>query len=414
MTAANLSSPRGTYFFLSYAHVPPVLDEGAGPPAADGDYWVKALYEDLHRAVHDRVGDDAPLDIGFFDPLLPAGSDWKGLLARALGSAEVFVPLYSPRYLRPGSWPMKERASFRQRLLALDSRDDAGHFQPVLWIPLPARDALPESAQTLALGEGIPEYAENGLRALRMLRGYHDAYEEIVGRLADKIVTAAAQTPLGTSSVPPLTAVAVPDDPTSPAEKPFLVAVLAPDRDRLPVARAATTYGESALDWRPFIDGPTVSAAAFAANIAERLGLPARPIDVERSVAAFDDAPGLLLIDPWIAATDAGRARLGTVLSGLRRWVAALVVSDRRDPEYAERGSALAGEVLAMLPRASVKRPREAGNAEIFEQVVSLLVAQTRRQYLLHVNALAGGPPDSSARPRLGNRTSPRPDKGGT
>src|SRR5258705_5774064 len=95
---------RGLYFFLSYAHSPPPSDD----IQTDTDHWVRIFYEDLCAEVKRLAQPDTGMDIGFFDPLIPPGSDWKVHLARYLGAAEVFVPLYSPGYLNR-AWPLSER-----------------------------------------------------------------------------------------------------------------------------------------------------------------------------------------------------------------------------------------------------------------------------------------------------------------
>ena len=72
----------------------------------------------------------------------------------------------------------------------------------MLWIPFPPDVDFPELHAALELGHGVPAYAENGLRALRMLAGYRTQYEVILSRLAHRIVGLAGDNPLKRSPAP--------------------------------------------------------------------------------------------------------------------------------------------------------------------------------------------------------------------
>jgi FxsC-like protein len=392
--------PRRTYFFLSYAHVPPNQELTRGDERdSEPDYWVKVFFDELHGAVKRFARPDSGLDIGFYDPQLPPGSDWKALLAAELGAAEVFVPLYSPRYLT-WSWPRTERESFQGRLAATGAEHADRHIQPVLWTPIPWTDesSAADREMALSLGEGLPDYAENGLCALRMLTPYHDQYYEIVDRLARRIVDVAELTPMGASAVPVLQAYRS-EIPVG-METPFVVAVLAPTAAERPAGRAGTTYGRTAAQWRPFLSGGTVPVAEYAANLAERLGLPAKIVAFGAGDPPFASAPGLLLVDPWIAADESGRARLAEAIAALPDWVVTVVVIDPDDPDAA-RGGELTETVNGMLPNADPPRVRDARGPQEFEQLVPFLVTQTRGRYLVRAKVYPPSGP-ATERPHLG------------
>src|SRR5580658_4428172 len=99
-----------SYFFLSYAHSPPL----AGNQPADTDQWVRNFFDDLTAAVqrHSQAPANSP---GFLDQDLPLYRGWKASLTRALSTAETFVPLLSPGYYTR-SWPGREWACFEARL----------------------------------------------------------------------------------------------------------------------------------------------------------------------------------------------------------------------------------------------------------------------------------------------------------
>jgi FxsC-like protein len=408
-TPARRAAGR-TYFFLSYAHVPPTqeLTPDVPPddqPDAAPDHWVTLFFDELSNEVRRlaRPG-RGPEGMGFYDPQLPPGSDWKLLLAEALGGAEVFVPLYSPRYLT-WSWPRTEREAFRRRLEASGVHGTRRHVQPVLWTPTPGAETWPgdDRRRALALGEDVPAYAENGLRALRVFPSYRDQYRAVVQRLARQIVDVAEQSPLGPSPVPKLRAYHGGDG--GEGVTPFVVAVLAPVADRLPAGRAPTTYATTATEWRPFTAGRTVPVAEYAANLAERLGLPARIVAFDPGDPPFASAPGLLLIDPWVADDDHARAALVNILANLPEWAAPVVVLDEEDTQYA-RAATLAEVVVGMLPGRETPRVRDARGAKEFEQLVPYLVTETRGRYLTNAKVF---PPTGSGTEDLHRGGVPRP-----
>ena len=95
-SSGDSTKVRGRYFFLSYAHSPPLdgsLEEDQPDPPNE---WVRTFFRNLTDAVQLRASPSASLAPGFFDQQIPLGSDWKAVLSDALGTAEVFVPLFSP------------------------------------------------------------------------------------------------------------------------------------------------------------------------------------------------------------------------------------------------------------------------------------------------------------------------------
>jgi FxsC-like protein len=372
----------------------------------DVDHWVKVFYDDLCVAVKKLARPNTGLDIGFIDYQLPPGSDWKGALAGALGAAEVFIPLYSPGYLTR-SWPLSERESFGRRISASTSKEAERHVIPVLWIPLPSPGEVPELTLALELGEGIPEYAVNGMRALRALSSYAERYATILRRLARRIVDLAERSPLGPSPAP------VPGESTGriPTDTRFVIAVLAPTVTDLPTDRQAGAYGLRSAQWRPFVDTQALPIAEYAANVAERLGLPTQIVDFTTDGALLEERPGVLLIDPWIVAGQGGEARLSAAFEQLHEWVTPLVVVNQSDPQYAEGGAALSTRTTDMLMRAGAHRVRRAREVDEFVQLMPALVSETRRQYLRNAAVFPPKGPDSE-RPRLRPRSVDVPPAG--
>ncbi|MFF0369074.1 TIR-like protein FxsC [Micromonospora sp. NPDC005087] len=372
----------GTYFFLSYAHSAP--PQGA---QADTDVWVGKFFADLTDEVTRQAKPVAGMRIGFFDQHIPLGADWKAALAEALGAAEVFVPLYSPGYFsRP--WALGEQESFRARLAAAGpARAAAGHLTPVLWIPFPPWETHPELDGALDLGRDVPEYAENGLRALCMLASYRTQYELLLSRLAGRVVHTAERRPLGPSRAPGLDEVTRP----APADPDFVVAVLAPTRDRLPADRDPAGYAASGRLWRPYGSRQELPAAEYAASTAERLGLSARTADFAQAAGLLDRRPAVLLVDPWIVTAPDALGTVEGLLHGLREWVVPLVVTDDDDAQDTARW---ATEVTELLHDAGLPQVKRACTMREFVDLMPALVTEARRQFLKHAPVVAFPPPE--------------------
>lgn len=392
MSTSSQTRP-GTYFFLSYAHSPPV----AGETRTDTDAWVSVFFDDLSKQVTRHARSGSGTHVGFFDQQIPLGSDWKAVLAEALGAAEVFVPLYSPGYFSK-SWPMGERESFRGRLAASGVRDPRRRVAPVLWIPFPSWEDRPEIGEAvgaaLEIGGHSTVYAENGMRALCMLASYRQAYEDVLDRLARHIVQIAEDQPLGPSRAPNLDEVSTRVD----TDAEFVVAVLAPTRDTRPPGRGPTGYADHGRLWHPFGDRQALPVAEHAASTAERLGLPTRVVDFSDAAELLNRHPAVLLIDPWIIAGPDDPEALRDRLRNLPVWVLPMVVVDRDDPQYPGRGADLAEQMVDMLSVSS-GRVELAHQVKEFVEVMPALVTEARRQYLR--NAKVYAPRGSSERPRL-------------
>lgn len=397
--SASSRGRHGTYFFLSYAHSPPVGDEAR----TDTDAWVSVFFRDLSKHVSRRARPASGLDIGFIDQQLPLGSDWKAVLAEALGATEVFVPLYSPGYFSK-SWPMGERESFRERLIASGVADPARRVTPVLWIPFPSWEEPAEVGEALEIGGHSTEYAENGMRALCMLTSYRDAYRTVLDRLARRIVDIAERDPLAPSRAPNLDEVAN----RVRTDAAFVVAVLAPTVERRPAGRDPRGYADRGRLWQPFGERQALPVADHAASTAERLGLPTRIADLtDDAPELISRYPAVLLIDPWTVADPAAAAVLRDALHTLPDWVVPVVVADRDDPQYAPRGASLADEVMTMLSASGVPRAELVGQVKEFVEVMPALVTEARRQYLKNIAVFPPPGPPPSDRPRLGDSVVP-------
>jgi FxsC-like protein len=382
------------YFFLSYAHSPPL----EGSLRANPDRWVRKFFGDLTISVERHASRQPRLAPGFFDQDIPLSSDWKASLTRALSTAEVFVPLYSPGYFAR-SWPGREWACFMQRLAGSGLARPEDRFVPILWIPLPAEQDPPGLRQALAVGASEAAYAENGLRALLRLTPYRASYDLVVDRLAAKIVELAETAPLPRSAAPDIDAVTSPFK-LEASTAVFTVTVAAPSRAHVVAERDPAGYGDRGIDWRAYPRDQELPLADYAAWVAEQLDFAVQVDDIENAAASQGAAsarnagatrhgrPGIVLIDPWLVARDGGAHDLRSFVSELPSWVLPLLVlgsdDDERGSGLADRARAILGD--ATLPRTELAKRsmRGVGSLGDFVALMPSLIAEAERQYLRH------------------------------
>jgi hypothetical protein len=223
-----MTGQQGRYFFLSYAHSPPLASgwTGTGSASSDPDRWVRQFFLDLSESVREHASPRSGLAPGFFDHEISPGLDWKTSITEALGTAEVFVPLYSPRYFA-WSWPGREWACFSDRMISSGIEVPFTRFAPVLWIPLPSHQPRDGLADALELGGAAPFYAENGLQTLLRIASYRKHYERVVDRVARRIVQLAEGVPVRPSQVRNIDEFSSPF-PVEEATAQFAIATAAP------------------------------------------------------------------------------------------------------------------------------------------------------------------------------------------
>lgn len=407
-SSGDSTKVRGRYFFLSYAHSPPLdgsLEEDQPDPPNE---WVRTFFRNLTDAVQLRASPSASLAPGFFDQQIPLGSDWKAVLSDALGTAEVFVPLFSPDYITK-SWPGREWAAFEQRMKSAGEADPLSRFAPVLWIPLPAgqRPRGLREALDLAPVAALRAYRENGLRALLRLTPYQRLYQMIVDRLAAHIVELAEMSPIGPSPVPDIDQIETTlSRDTNAAD--FAVVVVAPASPDLPAGADRSAYGTAARAWRPFSRDQQLPLADYAQVIAEQLDFTVEVIDIEKAAGVFTSQPGVALIDPWYITGDERPNIFHAFVRELQPWALPVLVPS---PEAAR----LNQQVKTSLEKSRISgsEPARRGLRGVtslreFVNLMPFLVAQAEREYLRHGPIQRSAVPEGS---RLGmaDRDGPAP-----
>jgi hypothetical protein len=348
---------RASYFFLSYAHSPPL----AGTPQTPHDPWVHTFFADLSNCVGRLRSEELGIGPGFIDQEIPLGANWRSSLMQALGSAQVFVPLYSPGYFA-GSWAGREWACYERRLIDARILDPLARFTPVLWSPLKPGETPKMLAKALAIGAGDRAYAENGLRAMLRLAPYRDAYLLIVERLASTIVDLAERDTIPPSPAPDIDAVNSPFG--TPSAAVFAVAVAAQEISGV----------------RPFPESP-LSLPEYVATVAEQLDFAVSVTSLDQTADQLASTPGIIVIDPRFAADDRGLESLRRAVRE-RPWVVPVIVlSSPTEVELAQRARAALGTIPT---RSEPVRQALAGvrSLERFIELIPFLVAEAERQFL--------------------------------
>jgi FxsC-like protein len=395
----SFGAEHGGYFFLSYASTPPARRESH----ADADGVVDDFFRDLSEAVAD-VRRLPELGIGFYDRFLAVGLDREARVRTALGRAEVLVPLYSPRYFKSVS-AGREWTVFFRRLLTQGVADPGRHVVPVCWTPLPPGYNYPTGVDVPAAHLAIGNYAEDGLQTMYNLTRHRADYQRVVNEVAKSVVAIAERHRVGPGLTAPVEdrELDFPQDSDGPA---FAIVIAAPDvASAEPGSRSA--YGPTQAQWRPFGMSEELTLAQDAAAIAARFGFISRISALGDKGDPFVEAPGVLLIDPWLATTAEGRTRLEGAISRLPRWALPVFVTGEAELISHRLGrplSAVAAELAATAAAAQGETAHRAvggiTSLEDFGELFPILVTDASRRYLRY-GRVYPEPRDPSARPTI-------------
>lgn len=369
-------SDQGSYFFLSYAHPPPL----EVPRKQNPDQWVRKLFTDLNTEIERHPARPSGLRPGFYDQRIPAGADWNASISEALATAQVFVPLYSPGYMER-SWPGTEWVRFRGRMERAGVPEPEHRFVPVLWTPLFGPKPSGFDA-ALALGADQPPYATNGLQALMRFSPYQASYRTVLSRLADRIVTVAQKSPLQPSRVPDIDMMESEFLTKAPLAV-FTIEIAAPSAGTLPADRDQTQYGASSTAWSPFPE-QRLPLGEYVKQIAERLDFEVTVRAIGEPAGGKSKGPGIIVIDPWYIADEQRRSLLEAEVRRAPEWVLPLVVIS--PPGDAQTGN-IAKKVLNMLSPAA----QTVQTLEAVDTVTPKLIAEAERRYLRHSGGALSG-----------------------
>lgn len=387
----------GGYFFLSYASTPPSRQDSH----ADADGIVDDFFRDLSAAVG-RLRGLPELDIGFCDRTLAAGVNRQARILSALGRAEVFVPLYSPRYFTSIS-AGREWTVFFQRLLAQGVVEPGQHVVPVCWTPLPPGYRPPTGVDVPAAHLAIGNYGDDGLQTMYRLTRHRANYQRVVVEVARAIVRIAEHDRVGpgVAAVVEDSQLYFPQDTDGPV---FAIVVAAPDFVSAGANRSAG-YGQVPAEWKPFGVREELSLAQDAAGIAARFGFLPRVFSLGDKGDHFAESPGILLIDPWMTTTRDGRDRLAGLVEQLPRWALPVFVTDEEE-QVSQRLKRPFAQVAAELTgtargEAAHRAAVTITSLEAFEAMFPVLVTDAARRYLRHGRVHPAQRGDQAARPRI-------------
>lgn len=341
------------YFFLSYAHTP--RNDAGG---VDPNLWVKKLYDGL--CAHILQLTDLPWgsQAGFLDQGMAVGTRWSDALSENLARCKVFVPLYSPRYFMSEQCG-REWWAFSQRQVnhrARGGATGASAIVPALWVPVqPAH--MPQVALELQFHRASfgQDYAEEGFYGLTKLRYLRDEYERAVYRLAKQIVRVADEAVL--EEGPVYTDYESLPSAFGSADRParFDISVVACSRADLPPGREPDYYGDRPRDWNPYHPTSTLPLGDHAADLIRAMDYKVSFRDFEptadRVLKPGAEAPGLLLVDPWVLRNPRYRELLWEVDQSAPPWTTVVVPWNQQDPGSHIDGGPGPAELEAVMPR---------------------------------------------------------------
>lgn len=235
------------YFFFSYSRA-----DAARADSVDG--YLYRFYDDLSYELATRGGIQLR-DAGFLDRDQRPGVDWSTHSGAALGTCNVFVPLFSPNYFK-STYCGKEWHGFTAR----ESADGTG-VVPVWWLPLDEEPPANAGRLQDTRDQFGPDYRRYGLRYLMQLKENHDQYMDFLVRLTEQILAAGRHPPapvesLDLASLPNAFAVEPPPVEQAPAGSKrrvnFVVVAAGHDTMRTLGVSSLEVYGDDWDDWRPY------------------------------------------------------------------------------------------------------------------------------------------------------------------
>ncbi|MCZ4125925.1 TIR-like protein FxsC [Streptomyces sp. H39-S7] len=294
-----------THFFFSYARTDAVDD------------YIYTFFDELCLEVGARTG--RAQDVGFLDKNQPPGSDWALTTGGALGTCDVFVPVYSSHFFA-SKYCGQEWHSFHARL---DEHRRATGARPLCVVPVwwvPPLGGVPDATSWVqdTRDQFGADYAANGLRFLMRVTSRRNAYEEALFGLTQRIVDAAKAParPVGVLDLeraPNAFAAATPPPPVrerprgavrGPRRVTFIVVAGGTERMRM-VRTVLESYGEDWEDWRPYHPETPDPLALRAQGVALAQNMLSwlQPLDetLLDTIEAARERRELvvLLVDPW-------------------------------------------------------------------------------------------------------------------
>src|ERR1700691_2062813 len=164
-----------------------------------------------------------------------------------------------------------------------------------------------------------------------------------------------------------------------------VIETAAPTAQTVAAGRDLRGYGGSSIEWRPFTE-QELSLGEHARRVAERFNFKAEVTAIKTVRDPGIRRPGIILIDPWLMASETGQAALKSALVKLPQWVLPLLILDQpadlRALELADKVRDALGESVALSTDSSRRAARGVSSLDDFVAIVPDLVAEAERQYL--------------------------------
>jgi FxsC-like protein len=241
-------------------------------------------------------------------------------------------------------------------------------------------------------------YSKEGFYGIIKLSRYRQDYEQAVRRLARRIVDVANRLRIEPSDPPDYRSSRNAFDRIpQPGGRRIRLMVAAHDMRSLPDDRNPFYYGPTAGDWNPYRPKCSQTLAEHAAEVTRRHryrptismleeGRPNLKADKE------PEAPGLLLVDLWTAASADRRSQLSQFDADSQEWESVLVPMNREDRETTGAELFLKSHLSQVLNRmlSRVPPPPDECHAaregipsiEVFDEILPKMAAAMSRRYL--------------------------------
>jgi FxsC-like protein len=349
----------------------------------------------------------------------PLGEKWEANLVEALHTANAFVAVISPSYLK-SEYCAKEWDAFSQRLKRQAPDADPPLILPVLWVP--ATKDLPAAVTALqyTIEQFGDEYAEKGLFTIIKNRSnYESAYQTFREGFRQALVDAISNHPLPNDPARPTfdqlsnpfaavaAAPAHASRPTGPNH--VRLAVVAGNRAELePIRGDVDVYGADAKEWAPFVDseGHKQSLASRAQLVAALARLTSDFVDLDNFLAEVETALQTndlvaMLVDAWSLQLPKYREKMRAYDAVQRVNCAVLIPEGDPPPADAVVKEQLDQAISRAFPNKTIMAPdpvsyRQGVSGDEFEQVLSdiLIKLQARiLQYQAVIRPVTGSGP---------------------
>jgi FxsC-like protein len=333
---------------------------------------VSSFFDDLNHEIEVRA-----LDTGYFyrQPR-HIGVDWSRQAAKALREAKVFVPVYSPAFLRSQTWG-REYAAFLRRLEVSGLSDQ--RIVPIWWIPpidpIPARiSKIVDTRTLLTPDEGRGPSDLKMIFEARNVR-QDNPYRELLAKVAETIIKGLHSQPLlqpgpeidlvrgedlfGLAArMAPVSSTDAGDAKPPIKRVNFIVLVgTSTQMAALALRQARAYYGPDTGSWNPFHPNakrPLV-LDAFEVALAEDF-LPTPVLDVADLQVFISESERrkelvVLLVDPWVVHVDDVAERLRAYDKYQFLNSAVIIPTASSDPETWEQLQMLRQKLFRVIPR---------------------------------------------------------------